>query len=115
MGPEEADGPRPIPDDGGGNLECYNDELATYDDEDKRWFTMNWLFAECYLSVGLLTPACPELTGHRYRLLRSYFASTQHWKNYDPFFDSKAETYKSSSNAIVRKSTACTSAKRSGS
>jgi hypothetical protein len=46
---------------------------------------MNWLFAECYL----------------YRLLRSLFARTQHWQAYDPFFASKAETYKSSSTAIV--------------
>lgn len=35
-----------------------------------------------------------------YRLLRSYFALTTHWKEYDPFFESKAETYRSSSGAI---------------
>jgi hypothetical protein len=40
---------RPILDDGGGNLACYNDELAVTADDDKKWFTMNWLFAECYL------------------------------------------------------------------
>lgn len=45
---------------------------------------MNWLFAECYL----------------YRLLRSLFALTQHWQQYDPFFASKVETYRSSSAAI---------------
>lgn len=42
---------RPLEDDGGGNIKCYNDELATFAEEDKRWFTMNWLFAECYLYV----------------------------------------------------------------
>lgn len=40
---------RPIPEDGGANIACYNDQLAATDDEEKRWFTMNWLFAECYL------------------------------------------------------------------
>ncbi|ORY24116.1 hypothetical protein BCR39DRAFT_547632 [Naematelia encephala] len=75
----------PIADDGQGNVQCYNDELAGLADEDKRWFTMNWLFAECYL----------------YRRLRNYFALTEHWRDFDPFFTSKAETYKSSSGAIL--------------
>ncbi|KAL7423380.1 Hairy/enhancer-of-split with YRPW motif protein 2 [Cryptotrichosporon argae] len=75
----------PIERDGGGNIACYNDELARYPEEDRRWFTMNWLFAECYL----------------YRLLRTYFAVTEHWRSFDPFFASKAETYRSSSGAIV--------------
>ncbi|WRT65230.1 uncharacterized protein IL334_002173 [Kwoniella shivajii] len=75
----------PISTDGDINQGCYNDELNTYPDEDRRWSTMNWLFAECYV----------------YRRLRSYFASTVHWKEYDPFFEQKAETYKSSSTAIV--------------
>lgn len=39
-------------------------------------------------------------TDPRYRLLRSYFALTTEWKEYDPFFESKAETYRSSSGAI---------------
>ena len=91
---------RPIPDDQGGNLDCYNDALAPLTDDQKRWFTMNWLFAECYLYVRL----CQALTSLSYRLLRSYFASTKHWNEYDPFFESKAETYRSSSGAIIRKS-----------
>lgn len=74
-----------IEDDGGNNIACYNDELAVTPEEGKKWFTMNWLFAECYL----------------YRRLRTFFALTTHWKEYDPFFESKAETYKSSSGAIV--------------
>lgn len=40
---------RPIPDDGDANRACYNEELAATPEENKRWFTMNWLFAECYL------------------------------------------------------------------
>lgn len=76
--------PRPIPDDGNANRACYNDELAATPEDEKRWYTMNWLFAECYL----------------YRLLRSLFAMTEHWKQFDPFFSSKMETYRSSSVAI---------------
>lgn len=30
-------------------MSCYNDELATFSDDDKRWFNMNWLYAECYM------------------------------------------------------------------
>ena len=49
---------RAIPDDEGGNLDCYNDALASMVDDEKRWFTMNWLFAECYLYVLI----CHKLT-----------------------------------------------------
>lgn len=42
-----------------------------------------------------------DCTDGRYRLLRSMFALTTHWKEYDSFFESKAQTYKSSSRAIV--------------
>ncbi|RSH90066.1 hypothetical protein EHS25_001399 [Saitozyma podzolica] len=76
----------PIDDDGEANVGCYNEELQAHPEEDRHWFTMNWLFAECYL----------------YRRLRNLFSATQHWKQYDPFFASKAETYKSSSGAIIR-------------
>lgn len=41
------------------------------------------------------------ITEYSYRLLRSMFARTEHWKEYDPFFASKEETFKSSSGAIV--------------
>ncbi|KAK4685763.1 damage-control phosphatase, subfamily III, partial [Tremellales sp. Uapishka_1] len=75
----------PIEDDGGSNVACYNEELALIPDEEKRWFTINWLFAECYL----------------YRRIRNFFAMTQHWTEFDPFFASKSETYKSSSAAIL--------------
>ncbi|WVQ83850.1 hypothetical protein IAT38_005994 [Cryptococcus sp. DSM 104549] len=84
----------PIDDDGDSNTTCYNEELKIHSDEERRWSTMNWLFAECYV----------------YRRLRSYFAATKHWKEYDPFFDQKAETYKSSSGAIVHLAKAVNSA-----
>ena len=38
----------------------------------------------------------------RYRRLRTYFALTKHWTSFDPFFQSKADTYRSSSGAIIR-------------
>jgi hypothetical protein len=30
-------------------VDCYNQELESFPEEDRKWFTMNWLFAECYL------------------------------------------------------------------
>ena len=39
----------------------------------------------------------------RYRRLRTSFAKTKHWNQFDPFFLQKADTYKSSSTAIIRK------------
>ena len=38
----------------------------------------------------------------RYRLLRSYFVQTKHWKAHDPFQAQKQETFKKSSKAIFR-------------
>ncbi|WVN88821.1 uncharacterized protein L203_104035 [Cryptococcus depauperatus CBS 7841] len=76
----------PIEADGDINVDCYNEELSGYPEHNRRWNTMNWLFAECYV----------------YRRLRSYFSRTKHWKEYDPFFNQKAETYKSSSIAIIK-------------
>lgn len=94
----------PIEEDGQRNVDCYNDELSTHPDYEKRWFTMNWLFAECYLSVRPITSAKP-LMRSRYRRIWNYFAMTEHWRGFDPFFTSKVETYKSSSGAIVRECT----------
>ncbi|GHJ89415.1 hypothetical protein NliqN6_5817 [Naganishia liquefaciens] len=75
----------PIEDDGGANVECYNQHLKELDGTDDSWFTAAWLFAECYL----------------YRDLRTLFAKTKFWNSYDPFFASKEETYKSSSAAMI--------------
>lgn len=46
-----ADRCSPIESDGGGNVACYNTELDATADKDKKWYTMDWLFAECYLYV----------------------------------------------------------------
>jgi hypothetical protein len=53
--------------------------------------------------ISLRKPRCRsrQLTA-RYRRIRTYFAMTSHWKEYDPFFESKADTYRSSSVAILR-------------
>jgi len=42
---------RLIEDDDEGNVQCYNDELATFSAEERGWSNMNWLFAECYVWV----------------------------------------------------------------
>lgn len=57
---------------------------ATIEKEQWTWFQAPWLFAECYL----------------YRLLRSFFARSEHWKQYDPFSKTKLDTFKSSGTAI---------------
>jgi hypothetical protein len=112
-------GNRPIEDDGGANVDCYNDHLESLKGENDTWFTAAWLFAECYLYVSSPNPSfplsrlCPlriltysfsRIVLRRYRLIRTLFARTTHWANYDPFFTSKEETYKSSSTAMIRKS-----------
>ena len=54
---------RPIEEDGQGNVKCYNDELEMYSEDEKRWFTMNWLFAECYLSIAMFLCLCHMTDG----------------------------------------------------
>lgn len=38
----------------------------------------------------------------RYRLIRSFFVQTKHWKDYDPFLAQKEATFQKSSKAIYR-------------
>lgn len=38
-----------------------------------------------------------------YRLLRSYHAQTQYWKDFDPFLKQKNKAFKDSSDSIIRK------------
>jgi hypothetical protein len=38
----------------------------------------------------------------RYRLLRSLFAASDHWKSFDPFFTQKLNTYQASGTAVHR-------------
>ncbi|EPS95492.1 hypothetical protein FOMPIDRAFT_1132343 [Fomitopsis schrenkii] len=79
-----------IPDDGEALVQIFNTELARLTEQGKgTWFTAPWLYAECYL----------------YRLLRSYFTQTKHWKAHDPFQAQKQETFKKSSKAIFQLAT----------
>ena len=41
----------------------------------------------------------------RYRLLRSLFATSEHWKLFDPYFAQKLHTYKASGTAVHRMNT----------
>lgn len=50
------------------------------------------------LSLSALPLPQPQLIS---RLLRSTFASTTHWSNYDPFFRQKDEAFKSSKNGVL--------------
>jgi len=77
----------PVPSDGDPHVEVYNSELARLTEIKKNtWFTAPWLFAECYL----------------YRFLRSLFAKTVHWNNWDPFLSQKVKTLKQSENSILQ-------------
>ncbi|SPC64964.1 uncharacterized protein UHOD_07915 [Ustilago sp. UG-2017b] len=67
--------------DNGPSTELFD---STIEKEKWTWFKAPWLFAECYL----------------YRLLRSFFARSQHWKQYDPFSKTKLDTFRSSGTAI---------------
>ncbi|KAI0729122.1 hypothetical protein C8Q72DRAFT_830244 [Fomitopsis betulina] len=79
-----------IAEDGEAMVTIYNTELARLTEQGKgTWFTAPWLYAECYL----------------YRLLRSYFTPTKHWKAHDPFQAQKQETFQKSSKAIFRLAT----------
>ncbi|KAG9311050.1 DUF89 domain-containing protein [Chiua virens] len=73
--------------DGDVDVDLYNVELAELEKTGQNlWFTAPWLFAECYL----------------YRLIRSYFSETRYWRNFDPFFTQKEQTFKNSATAIFQ-------------
>ncbi|EPQ55777.1 DUF89-domain-containing protein [Gloeophyllum trabeum ATCC 11539] len=79
-----------IPDDGEPHVEAYNSGLDDLAKQGKdTWFTAPWLFAECYL----------------YRLLRSYFSTTKHWAQFDPFQKQKLDTFKQSGDACYQLAT----------
>ena len=75
---------RPLPRDGGKDIDYYNQELSALPKPTK-WFNVPWLYAECYL----------------YRRMRTCFALTKHWKSYDPFSKQKISTFKSSRPAVL--------------
>ncbi|KAF8235878.1 DUF89 domain-containing protein [Tricholoma matsutake] len=80
----------PIPADGDPHVEIYNSELERLTESTKNtWFTAPWLFAECYL----------------YRFLRSLFARTVHWNNWDPFLSQKVKTFQQSETSILQMAT----------
>ncbi|KAJ3965874.1 DUF89 domain-containing protein [Lentinula raphanica] len=75
----------PIPMDGEAHVDLYNSELEKLAQDSKNtWFKAPWLYAECYL----------------YRLLRSYFVQTTHWKDYDPFHAQKLDVFTKSGPSI---------------
>ncbi|TFK37640.1 hypothetical protein BDQ12DRAFT_685038 [Crucibulum laeve] len=77
----------PIPADGELHVNVYNSELDILAKDGRNtWFTAPWLFAECYL----------------YRLLRSFFVQTEHWRSHDPFFDQKIKTFQQSRTSILQ-------------
>ncbi|GAA5847063.1 hypothetical protein JCM3766R1_000602 [Sporobolomyces carnicolor] len=70
--------------------EAYNEELErAQKNGGGSWFSAPWLFAECYL----------------YRTVRGYFATTQHWRDFDPFASQKLSTWKSSKSSAVQLAT----------
>ncbi|KAI9512134.1 DUF89 domain-containing protein [Russula earlei] len=72
----------PIPDDGEALVDQYNAELARIEVRGQNtWFTAPWLYAE-------------------YRFVRSLFATSQHWKLFDPFFAQKSNAYQASGTAV---------------
>ncbi|KAJ8480751.1 hypothetical protein ONZ51_g6456 [Trametes cubensis] len=81
---------QPIPEDGEALTEVYNKELEKLaENKQNTWLTVPWLYSECYL----------------YRLIRSFFVQTKHWKDYDPFLSQKEATFQKSSKAIYQLAT----------
>ena len=54
------------------------------------------LLFDCELKVGCFYRC------YLYRLVRSFFALSTHWRTFDPFFTQKQDTFKSSGKAIYR-------------
>ncbi|RHZ88063.1 hypothetical protein Glove_26g297 [Diversispora epigaea] len=74
----------PIEDDGESDIDNWNYVFHKYF-ERENWYSAAWLFTECYL----------------YRRIRSIFAKTKHWHDYDPFFRQKSESFKASINSVI--------------
>ncbi|KIP06641.1 hypothetical protein PHLGIDRAFT_514562, partial [Phlebiopsis gigantea 11061_1 CR5-6] len=82
----------PIPVDGEPYVEEYNKDLDRLAEENKNtWFTAPWLFADS--------------RWHRYRLLRAYLTQTIQWREFDPFFSQKQDTFRGSATAIYQLAT----------
>ena len=114
-----------IPEDGEAHIHTYNLELARLAKIScNTWLTAPWLFAEwaifciwtlsnpdglfsalAYQVLSVRNTNCNnfivlELIVFSYRLLRSYFSRTDHWRAYDPFFVVKMDTFKRSRKSI---------------
>ncbi|CDO75454.1 hypothetical protein BN946_scf184823.g8 [Trametes cinnabarina] len=78
---------QPIPNDGEALADIYNKELDRLAENKKNtWLTVPWLYSD-------------------YRLIRSFFVQTKHWKDYDPFLVQKEGTFQKSSKAIYQLAT----------
>lgn len=73
----------PIRDDGSPDVDVYNKELEQLGNPS--WLNVNWLYCECYL----------------FRRIRTSFALSEHWKNYDIFARQKIKTFRSSRPAVL--------------
>ncbi|KAL9605475.1 MAG: hypothetical protein Q9179_001316 [Wetmoreana sp. 5 TL-2023] len=74
---------RPLMDDGRPDVADYNQELNAL--HSPTWFSVPWLYAECYL----------------YRRMSTFFVLSTHWKTYDVFARQKISTFKSSRPAVI--------------
>ncbi|KAF6223695.1 hypothetical protein HO133_000538 [Letharia lupina] len=73
----------PLADDGKPDVSNYNKELESLGGP--KWFSVPWLFAECYL----------------YRRVHTSFSLSDHWKTYDVFSRQKMSTFRSSRPAVL--------------
>ncbi|KAK5116792.1 hypothetical protein LTR62_007466 [Meristemomyces frigidus] len=73
----------PLINDGKPDIKAYNRELEQRGDP--KWFSVAWLYAECYL----------------YRRMATLFSTSTHWKSYDVFSKQKASTFRSSRPAVL--------------
>ena len=73
----------PLPDDGLPDVPSYNAELSAR--SPTTWFSVSWLFAECYL----------------YRRLHTLFSRSQSWRNHDVFAKQKISTFASGRASIL--------------
>ncbi|KAI2643742.1 DUF89-domain-containing protein [Xylaria nigripes] len=73
----------PIRDDGFADVALYNQELEQLGNP--TWFSVSWLFCECYL----------------YRRINTSFTLSKYWKRYDVFARQKINTFRSSRPAVL--------------
>ncbi|MCJ1478699.1 hypothetical protein MMC13_007380 [Lambiella insularis] len=73
----------PLVDDGQPDVSGYNEQLKGLGSP--TWFSIPWLYAECYL----------------YRRMSTLFALSTHWRSYDVFAKQKMSTFRSSRPAVL--------------